>query len=103
MAAILAPPAGLCWWRPVHDPAPETDAAAAAVTAVVIRSRLPAWLRWGWAAVITTASLGGWVVDHCSDSGAIGQALRTLWAIRHPSPAAAPPFPPVPPRSKPAP
>jgi hypothetical protein len=58
------------------------DAEIAVATAVVIRSGLPRWLRYGWAALVTVASLGGWVVDHCSPPGPVGQILRTLRSVR---------------------
>lgn len=54
----------------------------AVATAVVIRSGLPRWLRYGWACVVTVASLGGWVVDHCSPPGPVGQVLRSLRSAR---------------------
>jgi hypothetical protein len=54
----------------------------AVATAVVIRSGLPRWLRYGWACLVTVASLGGWVVDHCAPPGPAGQILRSLKSIR---------------------
>lgn len=70
----------------------EEDAATAAVTAIVVRSSLPAWLRWSWAALVTVCSLGGWVVDHCYPGGAPGSVLRSLRSLRQsPPPPAGPP------------
>lgn len=60
----------------------ESDAGVAVATAVVVRSRLPRWLRYGWAFLVTVASLGGWVVDHCDPPGPVGQVLRSLRAVR---------------------
>ena len=65
----------------------ESDAAAAAVTAIVVRSSLPAWLRWGWAALVTVASLGGWVVDHCYPPGVAGELMKTLRIVRERDPS----------------
>jgi len=58
------------------------DAGMAVATAVVIRSGLPRWLRYGWACLVTVASLGGWVVDYCSPPGPVGQVLRSLRSVR---------------------
>ena len=58
------------------------SAGMAVATAVVIRSGLPRWLRYGWAFVVTVASLGGWVVDHCAPPGPVGQVLRSLRSVR---------------------
>lgn len=69
----------------------EEDAAAAAVTAIVVRSSLPAWLRWGWAGLVTIASLGGLVVDHCYPPGAAGALMRTIRSLRQDAPPAAGP------------
>lgn len=63
------------------------------MTAVVVRSTLPAWLRWGWAGLVTVASLGGWVVDHCQGPGFPGDLLRMLRATRAPEVAPAPDSP----------
>ena len=60
----------------------EADAGVAVATAVVIRSGLPRWLRYGWAFLVTVASLGGWVVDHCDPPGPAGQVLRSIRAAR---------------------
>jgi len=79
----------------------EEDAATAAVTAIVVRSSLPAWLRWGWACMVTIASLGGWVVDHCYPPGAAGAVMRSIRSLRQePTPPAGPPaVAPAPPRA----
>lgn len=69
----------------------EADVGLAAVTAVVVRSALPAWLRWGWAGLVTVASLGGWVVDHCHGPGPAGDVLRILRATRGAVAAPTPP------------
>ena len=69
----------------------EGDAGLALATAVVVRSGLPRWLRYGWAVLVTVASCGGWVVDHCSPPGAIGAAMRSIRSARNASsPASAP-------------
>jgi hypothetical protein len=68
----------------------EGEAGLALATAVVIRSGLPRWLRYGWAALVTFASCGGWVVDHCHPPGAIGQVMRAIRAARS-APDPAPP------------
>ena len=54
----------------------------AVATAVVVRSGLPRWLRYGWATLVTVASLGGWVIDYCAPPGPVGQILRTLRSVR---------------------
>lgn len=70
----------------------EEDAATAAVTAIVVRSSLPAWLRWSWAALVTVASLGGWVIDHCYPPGTTGAVMRSIRSLRQePPPPAGPP------------
>jgi len=70
----------------------EEDAATAAVTAIVVRSSLPAWLRWTWAAAVTIASIGGWVVDNCYPSGSPGAVMRSIRSLRQePNPPAGPP------------
>jgi hypothetical protein len=55
--------------------------------ALTLRPRAPRWIRYGWALVVTLASIGGWVVDHCADDGQTGAVLRMLWGVRHPAPA----------------
>lgn len=55
--------------------------------------RAPRLLRYGWALVVTIASIGGWVVDHCQDQGPAGAVLRSLWGARHPAPMPQPPEP----------
>ena len=56
--------------------------------------RVPRWLRYGWALVVTLTSVGGWVVDHCRDDGQAGAVLRMLWGARHPAPAPSQPVAP---------
>lgn len=95
LGSSMGPPSGvgegMWWYRPgVGDQDPAigghvTDSGGAEVavaTAVVIRSRLPRWLRYGWAALVTMASVGGWVIDYCAPPGPVGQVLRTLRSVR---------------------
>ena len=55
--------------------------------------RAPRWLRYGWAVLVTVSSLGGWIVDHCRDTGPVGSVLSGLWGARHPAPAPQSPGP----------
>jgi hypothetical protein len=69
----------------------EGEAGLALATAVVVRSGLPRWLRYGWAALVTVASCGGWVIDHCTPPGVVGAVVRSIRAARGASPPATPP------------
>jgi len=53
---------------------------------LTVTPRAPRWLRYGWAVLVTLTSVGGWVVDHCTDNGPIGSVLQSLWGARHPAP-----------------
>ena len=69
----------------------KAETATAAVTAVVVRSSLPAWLRWSWAALVSLASFGGWIADHCYPPGPVGAALQSLRVFRRSGSAPLPP------------